>query len=895
MTAPLLETKLYRPASRRELIARPGLIERLNRGLDAKLTLVSAPAGFGKTTLVSAWLAAGADVKGPAAWLSLDHNDNHATSFWTYVIAALQRVAPGVGAGALSLLDSPQTSIDTALAALLNELSALPNELILVLDDYHVIDARDIQDGMVFLLDHLPQQLHLVIASRADPPFPLPRLRARGDLVEVRSADLRFTRDEASAYLNVVMGLNLSAPDVATLEERTEGWIGALHLAAISMQGRDDVATFIAGFAGHDRYIVDYLVEEVLQREPENVRGFLLQTSVLDRLNGPLCDAVTEHDDGKTQLEALERRNLFVVSLDDRRQWYRYHHLFADVLRAHLADERPDSVAELHRHASKWWEQNGDPSEAIRHAFASGDFARAADLIELAWPALRRNRQVGLLQGWLQALPDDVLRCRPVLSNAYAGVLLTSGEIQAVEARLQDAERWLESPARVVVDEEEFRRLPGSIALHRAGHALARGNLAETDRHARQALDLAPEDDDLTRGGATALLGLAAWTTGDLETAHRTYAVGMARVRRSGHITGIAGSAINLADIRTAQGRLSEAMSTYEHGLQLAAEQGEAMRRGVADMYVGLSELHRERNDLDAARQALLTSQELGEHMGFPQYRYRWRVAMARLHEAHGDLDNALDMLRQAEPLYLSDLAPNVRPIAALKARVLIRQGQVGEALSWAREQELSVSDDLSYVREFDHITLARLLLARGSVLEALGLLDRLLQAAEERQTTGSVLEILVVQALAHEMRGDIPAALVSLERALTLGEPESYVRIFVDEGRPMAALLHAAAKRGTGGNYVQRLLAAFGTGDDTPRPRQAPIDVEPLSERELDVLRLLCTNLDGPEIAAELMVSLNTMRTHTKSIYSKLGVNNRRAAVRRAEELELLSRTPRR
>lgn len=389
---PLLETKLYVPRLRRGLVARPRLIERMGRGAESKLTLLSAPAGFGKTTLLTEWLAAAPAGERSVAWLSLDQADNQPVSFWTYLVAALQAAAPGVGARALSLLQRPQPPpIETILATVLNELNAVPNDVVLVLDDYHVIDAHDIQDGMAFLLEHLPPQIHLVITTRADPALPLARLRARGELVEIRAADLRFTPDEAAAYLNEVMGLGLAAGDVAALEGRTEGWIAALQLAALSMQGRDDVAGFIAGFAGDDRYIVDYLVEEVLHRQPEHVRSFLLETSILAHMTGPLCDAVTRQDGGKATLEALDRRNLFLVPLDDRRQWYRYHQLFADVLRARLLDEQPGRVPELHRRACEWYEEHGDRSEAIRHAMAGGDVARAADLVELAWPATGQN------------------------------------------------------------------------------------------------------------------------------------------------------------------------------------------------------------------------------------------------------------------------------------------------------------------------------------------------------------------------------------------------------------------------------------------------------------------------------------------------------------------------
>jgi LuxR family maltose regulon positive regulatory protein len=873
--------------------------------------LISAPAGFGKTTLLTEWLAAGP--AGPAderltAWLSLDRADNEPASFWTYVIAALQTVAPGVGESALTLLQAPQPPpVETVLTALLNDLGAITGDIVLVLDDYHVIDARDVQDAMAFLLDHLPPRLHVVIASRTDPALPLARLRARGELVETRAAELRFTPDEAAAYLNEMMGLELTARDVAALEGRTEGWIAALQLAALSMQGRDDLAGFIAGFTGDDRYVVDYLAEEVLQRQSDRVQTFLLQTSILGRLSGPLCDAVTGQGGGKAMLEALDRGNLFLVPLDDRRRWYRYHHLFADVLQARLLDEQPDQVPDLHQRASAWYQQNGEPAVAIGHALAGGDFERAADLVELEIPAMSRTRQEAMVRGWLEVIPDEVVRVRPVLSVGFAGALLSVGELEGVESRLRDAERWLDvttgtdarSQARsaemVVADEEEYRRLPAMIELYRAALALARGDVPGTVRHARRALNLALAEDHLCRAAAAGMSGLAFWTSGDLEAGHSAYAECMAGLRRAGHIADTFGCAIALADIRLVQGRLGEAMRTYEQALQRVPEQGGPVLRGTADMYVGMSGVHRERNDLHAATQQLLRSQELGEHTGLPQNRYRWRVAMARIRQAEGDLDGALDLLNEAERVYLGDFFPNVRPVPALRARIWIAQGRLGEALGWAREQGLSVDDDLSYLREFEHITLARVLMARyqderaeRSVPEAIRLLDRLLRAAEEGERAGSVIEIGVLRALAYQRHEDIPAALSCLERAVTQAEPEGYVRVFADEGPPMASLLRVAARQQTGRNYVRQLLAAV---TETETEQNGPVKhglIEPLSERELDVLRLLGTELDGPAIARELMVSLNTVRTHTKHIYAKLAVTNRRAAVRRAAELDL-------
>ena len=900
MTEPLLETKLYLPKLRPDVVARPRLSERLRRGAESKLTLISAPAGFGKTTLLTEWLAA--TPERAVAWLSLDQKDSRPATFWTYLITALQTVVPGVGATALPLLQSADAPIEPVLTIVINELGAVPHDVAVVLDDYHVVESPDIEEGMIFLLEHLPSQVHIVIATRADPRLPLARLRARGELVEIRAADLRFSHDEAATYLNAVVGLDLTAANVALLGERTEGWIAALQLAGLSMQGRADVGGFIAGFAGNDRYIVDYLVDEVLQRQPDPVRTFLLSTSVLERLNGALCDAVTQRHDSKAMLETLEHGNLFVVPLDDIREWYRYHRLFADVLQAHLLESRPDEIAALHVRASAWYQQDGDTSEAIRHAMAGQDFDRAADLVELAIPVMRRIRQEATLHGWLKALPADVIRVRPVLSVGLAGALLSVGEFEGVEARLQDAEGLLQGngvgpanrPAEIVVaNEEEFQRLPAAIALYRAAGALAHGDVPATVAHAQLVLDLSPEDDHLPRAAAAGLLGIAYWITGDsrLEAGHQAWAECVAGLYRAGHIADTFGCSIGMADIRRVQGRLGDAMRTYEQALAHAGAHGGPTLRGTADMYVGMSEICRERDDLPAALEHLRHSQELGEHLGLPQNPYRWRVAMAGVREAEGDLSGALELLNDAERVYRGDFFPNVRPIPAVRARLWVTQGSLEQALAWAREQGLSATDDLSYMREFEHVTLARVLLAQhtktrdvAALQSAIGLLQRLLEAAEEGGRTGTVIEILVLQALGA---GAVSDGLVPLERALTLAESQGYVRIFVDEGPPMALLLRAAAKDGIARSYVRRLLAALAK-TETDRPIDQGL-IEPLSERELDVLRLLATDLNGPEIARSLVVSLNTVRTHTKNIYTKLDVNDRRAAVRRAGELDLL------
>jgi LuxR family transcriptional regulator, maltose regulon positive regulatory protein len=914
----LLETKLYTPKPRRGLVARPRLSERLSRAAESKLTLISAPAGFGKTTLLAEWLDAGPAEPTAArsvSWLSLDESDAQPAAYWTYVITALQAVLPGAGASALVLLRSAQPPIEAVLTLVVNELNALRNDVYLVLDDYHLVDGPDIQAGMTFLLERLPQQVHLVVSTRADPALPLARLRARGELVEIRAADLRFTPEESGVYLNGAMGLALTTQDVAALDGRTEGWIAALQLAALSMQGRDDASAFIAGFAGDDRYIVDYLAEEVLGRQSVEVRDFLLRVSILDRLSGPLCDAVTGAEGGKAALVALDRANLFLVPLDGRREWYRYHHLFADVLRTHLQEDYGDEVPELHRRASVWFEQNGEPSAAIDHALAGKDLSRAADLMELTIPAVRRERREAEFGRWVGLLPDEVVRVRPVLGIFFVGALAQVSDFDTLTGRLSDIERslgvapggtWPEQPPSdvVVVDLTEFQRLPGTVELYRAALALAGGDVAGTLEHARRTRALAPEDDHLTRAGASGLSGLASWTTGDLELAHQSYAECVAGLLRVGHVPDVLGCSIALADIRRAQGRLGDAMRTYEWALQLASgEQGVTALRGTPDIHVGMSEVLRERDDLPAATEHLARSQELGEHNDLPQNAYRWRVAMARLRETEGDLDGALDLLDEAERRYVGDYFPNVRPVPAVRARLRVKRGELGHALAWAGERQLSADDDLSYLREFEHITLVRLLIARhtaqrtaGSLEQAVQLLQRLLTAAEEGERTATVLEVLVLQSLALQAGGDTAAALVPLQRAVTLAEPEGYVRLFAEEGPPMASLLRTVAKQRAAWDYLRRLLDACGkTGGAAPAGPTAPARrtlIDPLSERELDVLRLLGSDLDGPDIARELSISVNTLRTHTKNVYAKLGVNSRRAAVHHAAELNLLSRT---
>lgn len=902
MSIPILATKLYIPPSRPNLVLRSRLIERLNKGLSAsrKLTLISASAGFGKTTLVSEWMA-GCDQ--PVAWLSLDEGDNDPARFLAYFVSTLQTIEPNIGVGMLGALQNPQLpSIEILLATLLNEITTISDNFVLVLDDYHVIDSKPVDEALAFLLKHLPLQMHLVIATREDPHLPLARLRARGQLTELRAADLRFTPAEATDFLNQVVGLNLSAEDITVLETRTEGWIAGLQLAALSMQGRSDTADFIQTFTGSHRFVLDYLAGEVLERLPERVRNFLLQTSILDRLSSSLCDTVTAQDGSREMLETLERSNLFIVPLDDQRQWYRYHHLFADVLLAHLIEVQPEQVSSLHQRASAWYEQNGLPPDAIRHALAAEDFERAAELVELTWSEMDLNYQSSTWLGWVKALPDELIRARPVLSVGYAWALLDGGELEASESRLHDAERCLNTPIDkiVVMDKEQFRSLPASIATARAYRSQALGNVPGTVKYAQQALELTPEDDRVRYTQATSLLVLAKYTSGDLEAAERSLADFHTNLRKTGEILTLISITFLLADIRVVLGRLHEAESSYQQSLHLATSQGEPMPLGTADLYRGLGELYVERGDLEATAQHLLTSQKLGEQIALTNWSHRLCISQARLKEAQGDLDGALALLDEAERVYIRGPLPDVRPVAALKIRVWLKQGRLAETLGWAREQGLSLDDEIRYTREFELITLARVFIAGGkgnrevgSLSKATQLLERLLQAAENGGRFGSVIQILLLQALVFQAQDNLPRALAPLERALALAEPEGYVRIFVDEGEAMRLLIEKQSRNRDHplSIYVDKLLAALTQPVAAPKSaiiHQKSDMIEPLSKRELEVLMLLRSELSGPEIAEQLFVSLNTMRTHTKHIFNKLGVNNRRAAVRRAEELDL-------
>jgi LuxR family maltose regulon positive regulatory protein len=924
VSTPVLATKLFTPTRRPQLVARSRLAEQLDTALDAghRLTLVSAPAGFGKTTLLSDWLTKLDQGRRPVrvAWLSLDQGDNDLMRLLTHLVAALRGVDLDVDATVLESLHTASTEV--ALTALVNHVARAgerepATRWLLVLDDYHAIDATQVHEAVTFLLDHLPDHLHLVIATRSDPPLPLARLRGRGQLTEVRAADLRFTPAEAREFLNRVMGLDLTAADVDALDERTEGWIAGLQLAALSLRGlpgQGEVAGFIEAFTGSNRFVIDYLADEVLTSQPARVREFLLSTAVLDRLTGPLCDAVTGRTDGARTLEELERGNLFLVPLDTERSWYRYHHLFNDVLHARVLSEHPGQVPDLHRRASTWYAAHGLVADAVRHALAAEDFDRAAYLMEDALPDLRRARQDSLLLSWTRSLPEPVVRRSPVLSILSSWSLMMAGDLDAADSGLDDAEAALAAGAHdqelagTWADTEDLRTAPATIHVYRASLAQARGDVAGTVRHARHALDLAGPDDHFVRGAAAGFLGLAAWAAGDVGEALSTFSEAVRSLHAAGNLVDELDCTVVLADMWVASGRPSRARRLYEQALQTATQHGEPYPRATADLHVGLAELDRELDDLPAAEAHLESARVLGERASITENRYRWFAAMAQLRAARGDVDAALDLLDRAEARYRHGFYPDVRPIPAMKARVQISGGDLTSAAEWSRDRAVSVDDEPDYLREYEHLTLARLLLVQhraerqlapeggaSRVAAVVGLLERLQAAATDAGRDGSVREIRMLQALAHYAHGDLPQALAVLGRSLVEPpEPESQVRLYLDEGAPMLFLLSQAARIASPDHpendaavqdRARRLLArAKASGEGLEQSL-----VDPLSHRELQVLQLLDSERTGPEIARELYVTVNTLRTHTKRIFTKLDVTTRAAAVRRARERGLL------
>lgn len=896
-------TKLHPPRPRSRLVSRSHLTLRLQHGMESALTLISAPAGFGKTTLLAQWLAESGT---PVAWLSLEPGDNEPIRFFSYVLAALHILHPQLGTTAHTLLEtSSNVALERVLALLINDvLERATDPFALVLDDYHVIETEAIHRGVGFLLEHLPPQMHLVIATRADPPLPLMRLRARGQLTEVRATDLRFALDEARAFLEIVMRLDLPADALAALEQRTEGWIAGLQLAALSLQGRSDVAAFLRAFTGSHRFILDYLTEEVFSRQPPEMQSFLLATSILERLSGPLCDAVTGQREGQSRLAALEQANLFVVALDDERRWYRYHHLFAEVLHTRLQQSDPSLVPHLHSRASRWYEQQGLFAEAVQHAFAAADIERAADLIERidvnSWAGL--GAQVQRVLGWLARRPESFVCTRPLLCIMHAIALMFTTRLQEAEARLQMAERCLDGQAPAA----QTLFLRGHIAATRGVIARFSGDLARSVAQAQQALALLPHP-ERTPGPISRLnVAQAFLVNGDVTAPQERLALEMVTVLKTSENQSMTmRSLTNLAQLQSMQGRLRQAAATFEQAARVAPrhEDLQAMT-GSPAYFFGLADVLREWNELDRAAHFLAQGMDLVEggitaegHVLMLGY-----ITLARLHLARGEYAQALAALDTFTHLAgARNLAPNLTVSAsAWHAHLELMQGNLSAATRWAEQCGLTVSDDdLSYQRERAFLTLLRIGIAAGREnpsasrwQEISHMLERRLRDAEAKARRSSVLELLLLQALACAAQRERHATFSALSRALSLAEPEGYVRLFVDEGTPMHDLLRQAIAGGVTPHYATTLLAAFRgpTGADTAySPSRPAVLIELLTKREQEVLQLLAEGASNREIAQRLIVSTGTVKKYVHNICGKLGAQSRVQALVRARALHLL------
>jgi LuxR family transcriptional regulator, maltose regulon positive regulatory protein len=922
----LLTTKLHVPRPRPGFVPRPRLIEALDQGLARGRLLVCAPAGFGKTALLADWARGG---ERPVAWLALDGGDSDPARFWRYAVAALDHARPGL-AGRVGL--PPSGSFEGLVTALVNELAAgaFPDEALLVLDDYHLVDSEPVHESVAFLLENLPPGLRVVLSGRADPPLPLARLRARGQLGELRAADLRFTPDEAAALLGETAGPGLPATAAEALVARTEGWAAGLQLAGLSLRGHPDPAGFVAAFRGSHRFVLDYLADEVLDGQSEQVRAFLLETSVLERLSGELCDAVTGRAGSQAMLADIERAGLFLVPLDQVRGWWRYHHLFADLLRVRLQAEQPGRVQALNRAAAAWCDEHDLADDAVRHALAAGDAAWAARLVERHVETLLSRGEGATLRRWLSALPAESVRDRSRLCLAQAYGAAQGFRLEALEALLDDAER-----AYAVSGDEPYEapagraasvlsNVPAGIAFLRASLARLRGDVALAAGYNQQALTQLGEDDWMMRSFVRWNQAATDWLSGRLGPAERGLAEVLDELRAAGGtlrpegrepaeaFPAVEGGAeffagflpgrvcYDLGQVQRARGDLDAALATYRQSLVSTGERSPTARTGMA--HVGLAQVLYERNELAAALDHATEAVTLCRRLAFTPPLAAGLAIVARIRFAQGDVAGAVEAMNDTG---LAGLSPQVvalvNPVPSQRMRLLMARGDVGAAAQWTTAAGLSPDDDPDYPQEPAYLVLARVLLAQSNPGPALTLLQRLLDAAVSGGRTGSIIEIQVLRALALAASGDHPGALGMLAEAVTLACRHGYVRVLADEGAPMRALLaqlpatwpdqrHAARRIDPG--YLAALMRACGQEDAVPSPGRTaaqPGLAEPLTDRELEVLRLIAEGKSNQRIAHDLVVALDTVKKHVTHILSKLGADNRTEAAARARQLGLI------
>ena len=885
----LLQTKLTPPPVRTNRVHRPRLTQRFSASLERRLTLVCAPAGYGKSTLLGEWFGSEAGMPIPFGWLSLDEDDNDPVRFLAYLISAFDN-ASGIDTGELlSLLYSPQPPPPKAvLTALISSLEDSPQQFALVLDDYHRVTAQPVHEAMIYLLDHLPSWICLVVISREDPPFPLARLRGRGQLVEMRADDLRFTPEEAGQFLEQMLGTELSADQIKNLDARTEGWIAGLQLAGLAMKGRENLNGFISAFTGSHRFILDYLSEEVLSRQPENIQSFLLQTSILNRLSGPLCDAVTGRADGQIMLEQIEHGNMFLIPLDDERFWYRYHHLFGDMLRRQLQRTNPGVVIELHRRASMWFEQNGWVLEAVEHAFDAQDGENAARLVQHYSEHLWMRGELPTVMRWMRALPKEAFLLRPKLGLSYAFMLTMTDQYSEAELLVAEIEESLTAVPHLG-DESGHKALLGQAAAIRATSSLLLGYTGDTTISAgTTALAYLPESALRWRAWANAIVGIACFVSkGQMEPAeyHLVEAIHLSE-QINDSVTLMVGFS-QLSRLYRVWGRLDKAEAIVEQFIQ-KVQAPTAYAQGRLDR----CQIRYERNQIQAAFQDISEAHHLFEDYLLKRFAIDSRVQMARLHHLMGNDIKASDLMEQAVQIaQAARLTQTFVYESAWQAWLWLKQGKHAAAAQWVQSLEPTFEGELNPALEFQHIMVARILIAQEHLDDAQKLLTKLYTAAISAGRAGRVIPICILQAVTISLQGDTDKALKSLTEALTLGEAEGYVRVFVDEGAPIATLLRKAQARGISADYTAKLLAAFEPEVVlNTRPVQSPVsEIEPLSQRELEVLRRMADGASNREIAEALFVSIGTVKKHLSNIFLKLDAHSRTQAIANAQKHHLL------
>jgi LuxR family maltose regulon positive regulatory protein len=891
MTIPILFTKLHMPPTRPGIVLRRRLIEQLAEGLHGRLTVISASAGYGKTTLVTEWLAT---CDRPVAWLSMDEGDNEPARFLTYLTAALQTIAPSSGEGVFALLQSPQSPpIESIITALLNEIIAIPYPFILVLDDYHVVDAGPIDHAIAMLIEQMPPQMHVIMTTRQAPRLPLARLRARNQLAEVRASDLRFTSSEAAEFLTRVMGLNLSNNDITLLESQTEGWIAGLQLAALSMKGHEDPASFVQSFTGSHRFVMDYLVEEVLQQQPSSIQAFLLRTSILERLSGPLCDAVlcSEDDEhqppspsGQQLLEFLERANLFIVPLDNERQWYRYHHLFADLLRIRLhqnialnAGDGVSQVARLHTRASKWYEEHGQELDAFHHAGEAGDHRRAARLVEgNGLPLLFRGAVYPVMK-WLDSLSNKDRDEMPSLWVMHASAMLMVGQLTAVEQKLQAAEQALQTAE----PDDNNRDLLGHISAIRASLAVSTHQADTIITESLRALEYLHPHNLPVRTATNWALGYAYYLQGDRIAARKAYTEALTSSQMIGHAIISIMATLGLGHIHETENELEKALQSYRRVLTIT---GDSPIPVACEAHLGLARIFYEWNDLDRAKQHGEQSVHLAKQFDSTDRVVAGEVLLAKVKLAEGEKNGAAALLAKAELLACQHHYTQQLP-TIVDTLVLVR----------LQQGDMPAADDLAQKHE-RRLSQARVQWAQRDVAGALALLGRLKEDADSAEQKNEQLKVRVLLSVVLQASGEKSRASQILAEALRMAEPGGFIRSFVDEGRLMHRLLCEAAATGMKQPYLDQLLAAYtieGFELDVERAQQKLDEpemlIEPLSERELEVLRLIADGRSNLEISKRLFLALSTVKGHNRMIFDKLQVTRRTEAVARARKLGLL------